>query len=103
MERAATCCGRGIRPPCRPLARGPQANFLIGADDGERPLDQHRVKPVTARERCDVLATYVDAFRGGHVMRFDIALHLDGRTTFYPACRCGSSTTTGAGSCPRRA
>ena len=93
-ERASLALARLFLSPIKwdgstlpAAARLPDANLLIGAGDGERPLDRHRVLPVAAKERCDVLATYVEAFRGGHVMHFDIALHRGGKAALYPAYR----------------
>jgi hypothetical protein len=49
--------------------------LIVTAGDHVQPLDFTTLRPLALRHGCDVLATFVDPFRSGHRLLFDIVLH----------------------------
>lgn len=58
--------------------------LIVTAGDGRMPLDFTTLRPLALKHRCDVLATYVEPFRSGHRLLFDLVLHRPKSTVLYP-------------------
>ncbi len=58
--------------------------LLITAGDHMVPLDFTKLRPLALAHRCDVVGTFVDPFRSGHRLLFDLVLHRPTSTVHHP-------------------
>lgn len=61
--------------------------LVVTAGDHKVPLDFTTLRSLAIKHRCDVIGTFVDPFKSGHRLLFDLVLHRPKSTVHYPEYR----------------